>query len=56
MKKKEVVSKTEPKEQTGFSGDIVLGFTKCLHCGKPSEIISPKGNPFCCLSCQTNHE
>ena len=48
-KKVEIIKEIEKE------GDIVLGVTPCLKCGKPSTIISPEGNPFCCLSCQTNY-
>jgi len=51
----DLVEETEAiEEEEVTSEDVVLGVTPCKMCGKPSTILSPNGNPFCCLACQTN--
>jgi hypothetical protein len=51
--KKEIKLDTQPLKVVEVSGDVVVGFTPCFKCGKPSTIRSNKGHVFCDLACQT---
>jgi len=48
------ITEEEFDEAEGIVEDIVLGVTLCKNCNNLSTIISSKGNPFCCLACQSN--
>jgi hypothetical protein len=53
-KKKEVVveNNTAPLKAVEIGGDLIVGFTPCQKCGKPSTLRSNKGHVFCDLACQ----
>jgi len=54
-KVKRQAKRVDAIKEIAKEGEVVLGVTPCLVCGKPATIISPNGNPFCDLACQTNY-